>query len=272
MFKFLFTYHQVMPSYLDFVFPFGKQKHKKDFHFSGLREDALLNANQTVGGLPEIGRSAREWRLCYNLRSVEQSKINEPWSIRQAAVYQTFDLQSGRTLWIVVKGNNEIRNRVAEAGNDQSTRTTEARSQALSRVLDIHLMICDWSGENWRWYINDLEDQFHKLAGSVLAMPVERSPNQIKSLATFEPSMIGSRSRANTLLLSSPTSPTGSPCIASSQFPQQDISNLLSPVPEAEVSIAQDTTQQILQKSTRVSNGESAQFCKFVQQIDNGVG
>ncbi|KAK3203067.1 hypothetical protein GRF29_112g123521 [Pseudopithomyces chartarum] len=36
--------------------------------------------------------------------------------------------------------------------------------------------MCDWSGENWRWYINDLEDRLHKVGRGAIATPIDRLP------------------------------------------------------------------------------------------------
>jgi hypothetical protein len=110
MLCFLFSYVQVMPCFLDFVFPFGEQEYAQDFYFSGLREETSLDSGGGYPAISELGRSGREMRLCYNLRSVEASsgQTNLPWSIRQTAVYHEFDIETGRSVWITVKGNKLI--------------------------------------------------------------------------------------------------------------------------------------------------------------------
>jgi hypothetical protein len=152
MLSFLFSYHQVMPSFLDFVFPLGKQEYARDFHFSGLREESRLGAKQRGLNIPELGRSGNEIRLCYNLRSVERSEgqLDLRWSIRQSAVYHSFDLKSGKSLWINVKDNKLIYNRMLEASILPSISKIESLSEAFSGSLATHLLLCDWSGENWR--------------------------------------------------------------------------------------------------------------------------
>lgn len=175
-----------MPSFLDFVYPFGKQDYTRDFYFSGLREESRLSAKRKGLEIPELSRSGKEIRLCYNLRSVEQS-IGEPdlpWSIRQSALYHSFDLETGKSLWINVKGNRLIKNRVFEATGLPSFSKIESLSEAFSSTLATHLLLCDWSGENWRWYINNLENQLQALTRNALAVQVDE-PSQVSTPIPF---------------------------------------------------------------------------------------
>jgi len=185
MFSFLFTIYQVAPSFLDFVFPFGLSEEAQDFYFSGLREECRLASYDKASGLPSLDRSGRDLRFCYNLRSVESTRSSSkiPWSIRQCAVYHTFDVESGRMLWIVVKGNKEIMKRVTEVSQNstQNGDPFKSRSAAFSASLKTHLVMCNWSGENWRWYINALEDRLSTLAQGLLAYEVERQPSPLPS-------------------------------------------------------------------------------------------
>jgi hypothetical protein len=167
-----------MPSFLDFIFPFGKQVYPKDSHFSGLREDSRFAPRMDNTGLAELGRSGSGLRLCYNLRSVEPTKDDSllPWTIRQSAVCHHFDTNAGTALWIVVKGNNIIKTRMTKATEAPLRSSPLTRAKAFSATLNSHLIMCDWSGENWRWYINDLENQLQLLTKHVYATQAEKEP------------------------------------------------------------------------------------------------
>ncbi|KAH7356218.1 hypothetical protein BKA66DRAFT_250388 [Pyrenochaeta sp. MPI-SDFR-AT-0127] len=186
MFNILFTYHQVMAPFLDFVFPFGKQLYPQDFHFSGFREESRFTSVGNEQRIPELGRSGLGLRLCYNLRSVERSAdvTDLPWSIRQTAVYHEFDTETGRAVWIIVKGNKLIRNRMKEASASPDSASKSSRSSGFSASLAAHLLLCDWSGENWRWYLNDLEDQLQVLTRDVLAARVDNQLGPVTSPET----------------------------------------------------------------------------------------
>jgi hypothetical protein len=179
-----FTHHQVMPAFLDFIFPFGMQEYPQDFYFSGLREETMLQS--PPGGLvvPKLGRSGREIRMCYNLKSVETSPSNKewPWSIRQTAVYHSYDVETGKSFWVMVKGSERIRNRIQTATAKGSTGPTDLKSfgsagQAFASTLAAHLVLCDWCDEEWRWYLNYLENRLQDATRRALAIIIDKEPS-----------------------------------------------------------------------------------------------
>ena len=179
-----FTYHQVMPEFLDFVFPFGQQEYPRDFHFTGFRHENRLSEMDRELAIPELERSGRNLQLCYGLKSVESYKNqpNWPWSIRQTAVHHSFDIETGRTVWIVIKGNRLIKNRVMQATKAASRpylSQFDSISHAFSAALATHLIQCNLSGENWRWYINFLEEEFQQSTRHILRTTVDRSPSPV---------------------------------------------------------------------------------------------
>lgn len=176
MFTLGLTYHQVMPSFLDFVFPFGRQEHQQDSHFSGFRHDNSLNPLDRGLSVRELGRSGREIRLCYNLHSVEKSSVQAylPWSIRQTAVYHSFDVETGRSLWINVKGNRLLKRRIEEAAKSSQLGSFKSIGRSFAATLITHMFFCEWAGENWRWYINDLEKELQDATGKTISTPADR--------------------------------------------------------------------------------------------------
>jgi hypothetical protein len=178
------THHQVMPDFLDFIFPFGKQEYHQDFYFSGLRHQTMLQS--PPGGLvvPKLGRSGREIRMCYNLKSVETSPNTKvwPWSIRQTAVYHSFDVETGKSFWVMVKGSKEIRNRIQEAAATGSVSPTNLKlfgstGQAFASTFATHLALCDWCNEEWRWYLNYLEKRVQDVTRRALTINIDKEPS-----------------------------------------------------------------------------------------------
>ena len=174
MLTLVFTYHQVLPAFLDFLFPFGNQQHAQDFHFSGFKfEDQYSD----VSGLriPELGWSGHDFQLCYNLKSIEPSKGQPewPWSIRQSALYHSFDLENGRANWIVIKGDQLLKKRIKMATGSRGLSEISCVDRAFASTLAIHVIICEWSGENWRWYINFLEEALQATTRPTLSAMVD---------------------------------------------------------------------------------------------------
>ena len=160
------SYHQVMPVYLDFMLVFGGQSDARDLRFSGFHEQIRLRNAVNGHAVPELGRSGRQFQLCYNLKGVqfknsseENIKLNE-WSIRDAAIYHQFDVEYGTTLWIVTKGGRDILDRYLEmvgpTGRPED-RTFQDATACFRSTLVTHLLYCHWSTEDWRWYIVWLE-------------------------------------------------------------------------------------------------------------------
>jgi hypothetical protein len=187
-----------MPDFLDFVFPFGESEHAQDFHFSGFRAENQFSKDS--GGerglaVPALGRSGRQFQMCFNLRSVEPIKYNQdwPWSIRQAAIYHSFDVETGRTVWIFVKGNDLIRRRIQSAvSNGVKTESNDIASfdsltAAFGSSLNVHTILCEWARENWRWYINFLEEFFQgqtrRSLHATVDTPARHAPKTTTTLA-----------------------------------------------------------------------------------------
>jgi hypothetical protein len=168
-----------MPAFLDFIFQFGLQEHAQDFHFSGFREETHLLADERGLKISELRRSGCDICMCYSLKSVERSGgDNWPWSIRQTAAYHSFDVETGRSFWILVKGNEVIKERVQSATSpDQLSRQGSLKEawRSFASTLETHLILSDWSAENWRWYINYLEGVLQDITSRSLAIRIGKN-------------------------------------------------------------------------------------------------
>jgi hypothetical protein len=163
------SYHQVMPTYLDFIFTFGAQIEARDLKFSGFYEQTLLGEHSGGVAAPELGRSGRQFQLCYNLAGVSDTKYDRPdvklrqWSIRQAAIHHQFDVVYGTTLWIVTKGRDDIKSAYKELTGRtgrQQDKAYENVEQCLRSSFAAHLLFCYWATHDWRWYITWIETEF----------------------------------------------------------------------------------------------------------------
>lgn len=161
-----------MPEYLDFISVFGSQSEPLDLRFSGFREQTTLSQPlyERIAA-PNLGRSGRQYQLCYNLKGTtlkSEDKMDtslSEWSIRQAAIHHQFDVVQGTTLWIITKGSLDIQERYKELTGsygrreDKSFGTVE---ECFRSSLAAHLLYCHWSTEDWRGYIRWLEQSIEK--------------------------------------------------------------------------------------------------------------
>ena len=243
MFTVLLSYHQVSPSFLDFVFTFASKINARDFHYSGLREESRINEKSRGYRLPEIGRSGREIRLCYNLRSVEESpnEADMQWSIRQCATYQSYDLETGNLVWIDIKANDVIKKRIKSEISLQSATKGSLLGTTFSTLLSTQLILCDWSGENWRWYINDLEDRLHEVGRGAIAAPIDRLPPPTSEQPKDFTPPASPLSRASTFRTL--TSPLTSPFMKSALFSPKSLSPRSTWEEESHVALPTHTYQ-----------------------------
>ncbi|KAI9744664.1 MAG: hypothetical protein M1818_002193 [Claussenomyces sp. TS43310] len=167
----ILSYHQVMTGYLDFLFVFGSQSEARDLRFSGFREQVLLGKPSRAPQIRSLGRSGRQFQLSYNLKAVARKSSPEvglseqQWSIRQAAFHHQFDVEEGTALWIVTQGHLTIKDRVQEmtaVHGRPEDRDFGSPDKCFRTSLTTHLLYSHWSTEEWRWYIQWLEEVIDK--------------------------------------------------------------------------------------------------------------
>ena len=240
------TYFHVMPEFIDFLLAFGYQHHAQDPYFCGFRQRTSLSNSSRTFEIPELAWSGSELQLCYNLKSAERSGSDpNGWSIRPCAIHHTFDVKNVRSNWVVIKGNELFKDRIEQAtcgrGRDDVS-SFETHDRAFAASLAMHLVFCEWAVEQWRWYINSLEDQSQATSRQTLTAPVAlaSSPMTTKDEFQMPPrsatqrtngSIVAKISRTGTMLTEkfSMTNPTQNPPVLRT-FTDPD-SGLSQPLP-----------------------------------------
>ncbi|KAK7908802.1 hypothetical protein PG985_016105 [Apiospora marii] len=182
MFQYLCSYHQISPDLLELICSFGSQSEKMNFHHMHILHQISDNTPYFNMAMPEIGRSGKELRVAYKLFAMEQQEreLQNKWVMRQTATYHTLDLVKWKALWVTVKANDLIQDRVAEANATRcGSATLSPSAEAISRSLAIHQVMFDWCTDGWGWYINkianDVEDILTPTTGALI-------PNEQDSL------------------------------------------------------------------------------------------
>ena len=183
MFKYLCSFLQIPPSFLDVLLSFGATLRPLDCGLATFcREDTLLARDRHRLALPSCGRSGYEIRHSYLLRSVERatSVPSWQWNIRQLGVYHSFDIVTGRSIWVTVKGNDVIQERVREAVSanpDLQAGSPQSISDSFATTLEIHQVILDWCDESMRWCINDIEKEIRSLVNKAKNAKIDSDPH-----------------------------------------------------------------------------------------------
>lgn len=184
-----------MPSFLDFIFSFGRHQHSPEIHFGGFRHESCLTDSSRGLKAPEPGRSGCRIQLCYILRTAEiprHHQQQQQWSLRQTAAYHSLDLENGQSTWIVVKGDQLMQERltsVTKSPHLKDLRNFGTLQDTLLSALGTHLVLCDWSAENWRWYINFLEKQVQATTRSTVDVSVSKPLDPVSAVSPFSESL-----------------------------------------------------------------------------------
>ncbi|KAL8693617.1 MAG: hypothetical protein Q9218_001575 [Villophora microphyllina] len=187
----------------------GERVVAQDFYSDCFHQRTCLS-NLTQGlTIPARAWSGYDFKVCYSLKSVERSETQTawPWSIRHCAVHHTFDVLNIRSTWVIVKGNELIEKRITSATRPRSPpefSSYDTIGRAFASALASHLLVIDWAGENWRWYINFLEEQFENMTKGAISIDAD-IPSQ--TLEVGEVSTLLSRTNTQ---LSRPSPKVGS--------------------------------------------------------------
>ncbi|KAL2189195.1 hypothetical protein L209DRAFT_682575 [Thermothelomyces heterothallicus CBS 203.75] len=172
----LLTYHQVMPSFLDLVFTFRARS--RPLNYAIFRQENYLDKNAPSLPLPHLGRSGIQVQHAFNLLTVEksdQAQERNQWPLRHAALYHSLDLQTGRAVYILLKGDSGLASRIKHATETNrhlrpdSPRTAE---QSFIASLQVHLIMLEWSVENWSEYIDSMEGTLRSRSVEAKVAPV----------------------------------------------------------------------------------------------------
>ena len=184
----ILSYYQVMPSYLELLMLFGVHKHTREKRFSSFRGHLQLAGRNSLP-IDCLRRSGRQYQICYNLKAVgkwaEPNTLipnNKNWSVRQGAFHHQFDVEKGTTLWIVTRAGQELKERIQDmtGSNGRSEdRQFQSPEECFESSLAVHLLLCHWSCENWRTYVQWLEDTIETEVSSLALMRQSQADSQI---------------------------------------------------------------------------------------------
>ncbi|KAK6085916.1 hypothetical protein SCUP234_02823 [Seiridium cupressi] len=189
MFRYLCTYHQVSPEAVGLLYSFGPRNNGlNDFHHTHLIQEYWDQPSSPTYSIPDLGRSGRSMRIGYKLAAMEKSDFDGEWTMRETVIYHTLDMSNGKLLWITVKANDLIRDRIIEAREKEPTRlhsipTTVQAS--LEVVLSTHMIVLEWCTEGWRWYISQMESRIRDLLVKTTSAPINSADDVLDPIPSL---------------------------------------------------------------------------------------
>lgn len=201
----IFTHHQVMPSAMDLFLELRPRE--KPISTAVFRHEDYLGASGAQYSLEHLRRSGYCIQHAFSILGYEhETHSNEdPWPLRHIVVYHYFDIKSGTSIWILVKGNMVMRKRIMKSSAAylaKHGKVSTAVEASFIASLRTHLLLLEWCSENLSQYIDSLDERSHKFEARVKVSPVARMAGEIPN--TKAPSrqptwdLDGSRSRKQT--------------------------------------------------------------------------
>lgn len=144
----------------------------------------------------------RGFQFCYDLGSIEPSKgqPERPRSIRQSALYHALDIETGRTDWIIIKGDHLLKKRIKSTTSSRGLPGAPCLGtvdRAFTSTLANHVVLCEWSGENRRRCMNFLDEALQATTRPVLSAIVDPFPG---SIVNEETSTLAQCASSNTVI------------------------------------------------------------------------
>ncbi len=169
-----------MPIYVD-MFSILESAIAKNLSLSSFLHQTSLSTPPMTALLSDLGRSGRQFQLCYNLKTVCRDTSfstlwpGQEWVVHEAVFYHQFDVEEGTALWIVAHKNPSIREKFGDTKSiDNNTRDRELNilEHGFQRSLSTHLFFCQRSAEGWNSYLKELEDFVLKdVSAAILCIP-----------------------------------------------------------------------------------------------------
>ncbi|KAK0652661.1 hypothetical protein B0T16DRAFT_427050 [Cercophora newfieldiana] len=186
---FLLTYHQVTPLFLDLVFTFKARQ--RPLTHALFRHENYLDEGVPPLRLPQLGRSGIQVQHAFNLLTVERSDMageRNQWPLRHASLYHSLDLETGRAVYILLKGNGELAKRIKDATEKNRHLRGDAprtREQSFIASLQIHLIMLEWSVESWSEYTDSMDDTLRSQGVEAKVAPVREVTSPVDLAESF---------------------------------------------------------------------------------------
>lgn len=206
MLRRLLTYHQVTACVLDQLLSYGYREDEQDFSACGFRGEVRLSPKDKGLVLPELDRSGRSFQISFTLRTMESDRSK--WKMRQTSTYHSFDVVTGNAFWLVLKADDTMRERIRTVTKGSGARQMTSlgtAAQCLKSAMALHLIMCDWAGENWRGFIGQMEQEVRRLTHKAIAYDIRAPKVAVSRTHTTDvstPSSPQLLSRARTFSLS----------------------------------------------------------------------
>lgn len=164
----ILSWHHVFVSFIDVIHSFGFKKSANDdilrcqsYHgylSTGLNPRQPYLYGISVPSQLSYSRLKPISELCYIVQYVEKNGRDrgDPWSLRQTGVYEQVDIETGKSVWIILQPSSSAR-QCLEQGLQTLDQDTYGRNTSDPMLL--HSIFLLATADNWVEYIKHLHSQ-----------------------------------------------------------------------------------------------------------------
>ncbi|KAH8651810.1 hypothetical protein BGZ60DRAFT_420312 [Tricladium varicosporioides] len=178
-FKELLHHYNVFSRIWDFLLPFSFKVRESDLVNAPFRFRNLEPQNATTLGSFECAYGYRYVELNHRDQAKRENPDYDPWSVRQSAVYQQYNSEYKRIMFILITPSETARKNLEKAILHASE-----NGRALN-AFDLHRILISTLHENWRLYIRSLESLMTKQSERVTLAAVQNEDDKLSPLTDF---------------------------------------------------------------------------------------
>lgn len=161
-------------AFLDGVHSFGAKVAGEDDPYFNICHRTLYNlrdndqeiSERRVSGeltrTDEARNAQMDLEFCYILRYFERhgrSELKQAWSLRQTLIYQKYDLETQRMVWIVIQPMQKYKTEL------------ESHKSQLLHPMTMHSISLSLGLSNWRWYLDDTRKIISQYVSTLFQSP-----------------------------------------------------------------------------------------------------
>jgi len=152
---------RVCPRFKEFVMSFGAKTNEYDYSTPAckIRTSSTSSPLSYPSGVAE---NLQRLECLYGFRYAASTNDDDPWSMRQIAVYQNYDFSARKVVWTVVGASQPAEKLL------RTRMETSSDKPSIVDVFSLHASLLDMSLADWRRFLWDLTEKVQKVVSQSL--------------------------------------------------------------------------------------------------------
>ena len=147
---------RICPRFKEFVMSFGTKTNEYDYSSPACKIRTSPTSSQ-LSHQSGVAENLQRLECLYGFRYVASTNDDDPWSIRQVAVYQNYDFSARKAVWTVVGASQPAEKLL------RSRMETSSDKPSIVDIFSLHASLLDMSLADWRRLLWDLTEKVQKV-------------------------------------------------------------------------------------------------------------